>query len=364
MRSSRPCQSRSTAIASRVMPASGPVSSRSSPSSRLISVDLPVLGRPTTAMRIGFSAAAAGVAASASSSVGGRFGQRRAQRIVESGQPLAVLGADRDRVAETQRIGFKNAGLAGTPFALVGDDDRRLARFAHQIGKGAIGRSRAGARIDEKEHGVGLRQGSGRLRLDLRRKAFAIAIGLSSPAVSMTLNDRSPSLPSPSRRSRVTPGRSSTSARRAPTRRLNRVDLPTLGRPTMATVKDMVVNDPARSDCRPTSTRGSSAPYAAVYPGAISVNRWCRVSTDSARAVAPAAPSVGLAPSVAEAATPSPARAVPLVAQAPAKPAGRLAPQTVPEPDSKPDRWHRKPAAAEQRAHARPQVSVWASALA
>ena len=41
---------------------------------------------------------------------------------------------------------------------------------------------------------------------------------------------------SPSRRSRVTPGRSSTSASFLPTRRLNSVDLPTLGRPTIATV--------------------------------------------------------------------------------------------------------------------------------
>ena len=40
----------------------------------------------------------------------------------------------------------------------------------------------------------------------------------------------------PSRRSRVTPGKSSTSASFWPTRRLNRVDLPTLGRPTMATL--------------------------------------------------------------------------------------------------------------------------------
>src|SRR4028119_1795739 len=43
-------------------------------------------------------------------------------------------------------------------------------------------------------------------------------------------------LASPSRRSRVTPGRSSTSASFLPTSRLNRVDLPTLGRPTIATV--------------------------------------------------------------------------------------------------------------------------------
>jgi len=61
----------------------------------------------------------------------------------------------------------------------------------------------------------------------------------SNPAVSITVNAMSPSLASPSRRSRVTPGRSSTNATRRPTRRLNKVDLPTLGRPTMAMVKVM-----------------------------------------------------------------------------------------------------------------------------
>src|SRR6516162_7542353 len=61
----------------------------------------------------------------------------------------------------------------------------------------------------------------------------------SSPAVSTAVKARSPSCARPSRRSRVTPGRSSTKARRLPTRRLNSVDLPTFGRPTMATVKLM-----------------------------------------------------------------------------------------------------------------------------
>src|SRR5262245_30978813 len=61
----------------------------------------------------------------------------------------------------------------------------------------------------------------------------------SRPAVSMMVKARSPSLPSPSRRSRVTPGRSSTSASFCPTSRLNSVDLPTLGRPIMAIVNDM-----------------------------------------------------------------------------------------------------------------------------
>src|SRR4029078_4247619 len=64
----------------------------------------------------------------------------------------------------------------------------------------------------------------------------------SRPAVSITVNSRSPSRALPSRRSRVTPGSSSTSASFCPTRRLNSVDLPTLGRPIMAIVKD--INDP------------------------------------------------------------------------------------------------------------------------
>src|SRR6266851_5585651 len=55
----------------------------------------------------------------------------------------------------------------------------------------------------------------------------------------MMVNSRSPSRASPSRRSRVTPGSSSTSASFCPTRRLNSVDLPTLGRPIMAIVKGM-----------------------------------------------------------------------------------------------------------------------------
>ena len=51
----RPRHIQSTAIASRVMPASGPVSSRSSPMSRLARVDLPTLGRPTMATCNGLS---------------------------------------------------------------------------------------------------------------------------------------------------------------------------------------------------------------------------------------------------------------------------------------------------------------------
>ena len=59
----------------------------------------------------------------------------------------------------------------------------------------------------------------------------------SRPAVSKMLNFRSEITPSPSRRSRVTPGVSSTIANRLPTKRLNSVDFPTFGRPITASVK-------------------------------------------------------------------------------------------------------------------------------
>ena len=58
--------------------------------------------------------------------------------------------------------------------------------------------------------------------------------------MSTMVKERSASLPSPSRRSRVTPGSSSTSASLRPTSRLNSVDLPTFGRPMIATLALML----------------------------------------------------------------------------------------------------------------------------
>src|SRR5688500_12313466 len=57
----------------------------------------------------------------------------------------------------------------------------------------------------------------------------------SSPPVSTSENSRPRHSTVPYSRSRVVPGRSSTIARRSPTSRLKRVDLPTFGRPTTAT---------------------------------------------------------------------------------------------------------------------------------
>ena len=142
---------------SRVVPASGPVSSRSSPSRWLISVDLPALGRPTMATRIGRCRAA-------SSSVFARLRRllvflrrlrhQRAQRVVEFAKALAVLGRNRDRLAETERIGLDRAGLAVLALALVGDQQHRLVGAADEIGEGAIGRRQSGAGIDHEQQRV------------------------------------------------------------------------------------------------------------------------------------------------------------------------------------------------------------------
>jgi hypothetical protein len=65
------------------------------------------------------------------------------------------------------------------------------------------------------------------------------SIPSSSPAVSVTSNCKPPMVATPSILSLVTPGLSYTIACFLPTRRLNREDLPTFGRPTITTLKPL-----------------------------------------------------------------------------------------------------------------------------
>ncbi len=84
-----------------------------------------------------------------------------------------MLGRDRDRLAQSQRIGFVDARRLRPAFALVGDENDRLARPAHEVGDGSIGRRHARAHVDEKQHRVGL----GDRRLGLRAHAPDQACG-------------------------------------------------------------------------------------------------------------------------------------------------------------------------------------------
>ena len=160
-------------MVSRVMPASGPVSMRSSPSSRFTSVDLPEFGRPTTATRIGRTRVAQLRPAASASGFPVDVRQGFAQRLEQIDQPLAVLGRDADRIAETELIGFQHPGAAALALGLVGDHDHRLAGAPHQIGEGAVVRHRSGLGIEHEEHRVGLLD----RQLGLRQHAAGEALG-------------------------------------------------------------------------------------------------------------------------------------------------------------------------------------------
>ena len=101
------------------------------------------------------------------------------------------------------------------------------------------------------------------------------------PAVSSRVRGTPSSTSSLSSRSRVVPGRSVTMARSRRLRRLSRLLLPTLGRPTMATL------NPSRrtSPCRAPSTRAASSPRTASSSAlTASGSRGGRSSSKSTRA--------------------------------------------------------------------------------
>ena len=69
------------------------------------------------------------------------------------------------------RVGAIRLGRAALAF--VGDDDRRLTRLAHQIGKAAVSRREAGAAVDQKDDDIGV----GNRRLGLRPHAAGKRVG-------------------------------------------------------------------------------------------------------------------------------------------------------------------------------------------
>ena len=155
-------------MASRVIPASGPVSSRSSPRMALTSVDLPAFGRPTTAIWIGRPAGSAAPSPSSStlSSIVvdldldhlGRVGERRRHRLERAQQIVhadAVLGRERHRLAEAELPGLEQPGLRRAALGLVGDEDHPPRPLAQQLGERAVDRGDAGAGVDQEQADVG-----------------------------------------------------------------------------------------------------------------------------------------------------------------------------------------------------------------
>ena len=217
------------------MPASGPVSRRSSPIMRLMSVDLPAVRAPDDRDLSGLPSLA--LILLAPRPLRPEIGQEQRRRARPMPSPCSAENGTGS--PSPKREGVVGAGRPGAALGLVGDEHHRLAGAAHELGEGPVGGQHAGARVDHEEDDVGL----GDRRLGLRRACAAC----SEPSLRLLeaggVDDAEArgrrAAPSPSRRSRVTPGRSSTSASFWPTRRLKRVDLPTFGRPTMATVAVM-----------------------------------------------------------------------------------------------------------------------------
>jgi hypothetical protein len=218
------------AIRSRVIPASGPVSRRSSPNSALISVDLPAFGRPTIA-------SLSGAALTASSSSGSkerippphplREGRQRLEQVAHA---FAMFGADGHGFAHAKAEGFVQTTLTRAPFGLVG---ARITGTGCSRNQRAISSSSGviPARVHHEQRDIrAIKAGLGLGTHTAGQAGWIIILptgGVDDGKI------QTQQLASPKRRSRVTPGWSSTSASFLPTRRLNKVDLPTLGRPIM-----------------------------------------------------------------------------------------------------------------------------------
>ncbi len=156
-RTGRPFHSHSTRMASRVMPASGPVSTRSSPTSRLSSVDLPTLGRPTMASssgRLGSSASSSSAASSASSSSSGIGWMNLASASCRSLSPSPCSADIGIGSPSPIPCASARALLAGAALALVGDQDHLVGALAQPAGEGLVERHDAGAGIDQEQHDI------------------------------------------------------------------------------------------------------------------------------------------------------------------------------------------------------------------
>ena len=212
-------------MASRVVPASGATTWRSSPSSRLTSEDFPALGRPTTATvdrspRLPPDRRAA--AARPPRRAGRRFPSRSRRsrptgRRSRAGRNRTAPCCARDRRACSPRARTGRRAL------------RSRSAIAWSTGLHAL------APVDHEQHDVRLPSSANSTCCRMARSIESSDSG-TRPPVSTTQKWRPCHSASPKWRSRVVPGRSETMAGRPPRMRLNRVDLPTLGRPTMATV--------------------------------------------------------------------------------------------------------------------------------
>ncbi len=226
-------------IASRVIPASGPVIIRSSPNILLTSVDLPALGRPTIASFSGpenaSSSSSPSSSASCFTSTASSNGASDSNRSASPSPCSALNGTGSPKPSAKDSY---TPAFPADPSALFAISTTGVVELRSQR---AISSSSGVIPARESMTKIATSAMSTAACVCWRMRPGKVAASSSSnPAVSTIRKSRPSRLASPSRRSRVTPGRSSTSAMRLPTSRLNSVDLPTLGRPIIATIGFMI----------------------------------------------------------------------------------------------------------------------------
>ena len=78
---------------------------------------------------------------------------------MQVGQAQAVLGRQRDRLAEAELIGFHQPRLGRPALGLVGDEVHVLAGLAQHLGEALVERRHAGAGVDHEQDDVGFADG-------------------------------------------------------------------------------------------------------------------------------------------------------------------------------------------------------------
>ncbi len=124
---------------------------RSSPTSRLISVDLPTFGLPTTQTRIDRSASSA--------DVGGRLDARK-RDLDDVVDAPAVGRGNRDRLAEAEAVELRGDYAWVAVLALVDRDGHRLAAPAQHVRDEAVGGVEARLAINQEHDAVGFLDGA------------------------------------------------------------------------------------------------------------------------------------------------------------------------------------------------------------
>ena len=131
-------------MASRVVPASGATTCRSSPSSRLMIDDLPAFGRPTTATLI------------ESGDSSDALRQRLDQLVEEVAASLPHAGRRADRIAEPEAVEVVLRRGALEVVELVHHHQHRALRLAEPLRDGAVDRMQPRLAVHHEQDQVGL----------------------------------------------------------------------------------------------------------------------------------------------------------------------------------------------------------------